>query len=375
MEAKDLDSIAESVRTFTDATTNNQKETAARLLAIEQKMTAPRGGDFGGGQQSIGELLVASEGFKALQKGARNTGQIAVGSFHKTALVNATGQNQPLVQDYRRPGVVIPGGVQRLTVRDLLPSYPTSSNLVQFTRETAFTNNAAPQTGGSPNSGENIAKAESAATYDLTGAAVQTVAHFIPVSRQLMDDAAGFQAYISNRMTYFLKLEEETQLLSGDGSGNNLSGLIHNATAFDTSESNVADTMIDVVQKAITQAENESNLPCDAIVLNNLDWATIQRIKTTTNEYVFADPHNIAAPRLWGLPVVGTKSMPRNQGLVGNFAMGAAIWDRNDATVEISREHSDYFVKNMLAVLAEERLALTVFAPLAFCYFGFPFGS
>jgi hypothetical protein len=55
--------------------------------------------------------------------------------------------------------------------------------------------------------------------------------------------------------------------------------------------------------------------------------------------------------------------------------MGAAIWDRNDATVEISREHSDYFTRNMIAVLAEERLALTVFAPLAFVYFGFPFGS
>lgn len=148
---------------------------------------------------------------------------------------------------------------------------------------------------------------------------------------------------------------------------------------FDTTYSSTADTFIDVVQRAIVQVENLSNLPADSIVLNTLDWAAIQLIKTTgtssSGEYIFSDPHAVTGPRLWGLPVVATKSMPRMQGLVGSFATGAAVWDRADATIEVSREHSDFFTKNMLAVLAEERLCVTVFAPLAFCYFGFPFES
>ena len=381
METQNLDAIAESVKQFTAATKtqldelgSERDETKSRLLAMEQKLAGgPPGGPGLGNGKSVGDLLVASEGFKSLQGGARSSGQIRIGELFKTTVVNASGTAQPLVPMQYVPGITIPGGVQRLTIRDLLPSIPTTSNLIAFARETSFTNNAAMQTS------EGAAKAESAATYDQATAPVQTLAHFIPVSRQLMDDSTAFSAYINGRMLYLLKLVEEQQLLSGNGVGTNLSGLIQNSTAFNTADSSTADTYIDVVQKAITQMEDNSNLPADGIVLNNLDWAMIQRIKTTgtasSGEYIFSDPHAITGPRLWGLPVVATKSMPRNQGLVGNFRIGAAIWDRNDATVEISREHSDYFVRNLIACLVEERLALTVFAPLAFCYFGFPFGS
>jgi HK97 family phage major capsid protein len=240
---------------------NDRKETGARLLAIEQKMTAPRGGGDGGDYgPSVGQMLIESEGFKALRTGARSTGQIRIGSFHKTAIVNATGQNQPLVADARVPGVVGPGQ-QRLSVRDLLPQFPTSSNLVQFTRESSQTNAAASQTGGSPNSGENIAKAESALAFQLENAAVQTIATWIPASRQILDDAPSLQAYINSRLRYFLKLEEERQLLSGSGSGNDLSGLITEADTYDTAQTTTAtDTFIDVLRHAIVQCE-ESHMP------------------------------------------------------------------------------------------------------------------
>jgi len=385
---KFIEKHAEEVKTTGAASTETKaaldklgedfSKTNARLMAIEQKLTAPNGGGDGNQTKSIGEQMIESDGYKALKSGSRSTGRVTVGSFHKTAVVNATGQNQPLVPDQRLAGILMPG-LRRLTVRDLLPQLRTSSNLVQFTRELLFTNAAASQTGGSPNSGENIAKAESAITFELANAAVQTIAHWIPASRQILDDAPALQDYINTRLQYGLKLEEERQLLMGSGSGNDLAGLVTEATAYDTNRTNVStDTFIDVIRHAITQAE-ASFFEADAIVMNPEDWEAIELTKTTgtasSGQYIFANPQAVAQPRLWSKPVVPTYAMPKSQFLVGSFGQAAAIWDRMDATVEVSREHSDFFVKNMVAVLCEERLALTVYRASALVYGGFPWGS
>ncbi len=344
-------------------------EVASRLLVIEQKMTAPHGNDSGE-TKSVGQMVVESEGFKALSHRA-STGQINIGSF-KTNLVNATGYQQPLVPPYIRPGIIMPG-LRRLTVRDLMPNTPVSSNLIEFVKESSFTNAAAMQTA------EAALKAESALAFTLSSSAVQTLAHWIPVSRQLLDDAPAIQGYVNGRLMYGLKLVEENQLLNGDGTGTNLSGLITNATTYDTTRTNVAtDTFIDVLSHAITQVQLSFFEP-NAIILHPSDWESIKLIKTTgtasSGQYIFADPHSVETPALWGLPVVATQAIAQSQFLVGAFDMAAMVWDRNNATVEISREHSDFFIRNMAAILVEERLALTIFRALALVYGGFPFGS
>lgn len=353
-------------------------EAANRLLTLEQRMTSKADGP-GQEEKSVGQLMIESEGFKAMQKGANRSGQVKVGSFHKTAIVNATGQNQPLVPDMRLPGILMPG-LRRLTVRDLLAEGRTQSNLVQFTKETAFTNSAASQTGGSPNSGENIAKAESALTFELDNAPVQTIAHWIPASRQILADAPMLSDYINTRLRYGLKLEEERQLLSGSGSGNDLSGLITQADTYDTTRTTVAtDTFMDIISHAIVQV-GASFFEADGIVLHPQDYETIRLTKETgsgisSGSYIYASPQSVVTPTLWGLPVVATYAMSRSQFLVGAFKMAAQIWDREDATVEVSREHASFFIQNMVAVLCEERLALTVYRPTALVYGGFPYGS
>jgi HK97 family phage major capsid protein len=378
----EIKSLSDEARSSFDKLRHSDAETAARLLTLEQQLTAPRGMSFGSyGEKSVGEILTESSGFRAmLESGAKSTGQIKVGSFHKTAIVNATGQNQPLVQDMRVPGVYPSLAPQRLTVRDLLAQGRTNSNLVQFASENSRTNAAASQTGGSPNSGENIAKAESALGFTLDNSPVQTVAHWIPASRQILSDAPALQDYINTRLRYFLKLEEERQLLSGSGLGNDLSGLITQADTYDSSATVVAtDTFIDVLGHAIAQVQL-SNLEPDGIVMHPLDYWAVALTKETgsgisSGQYIFANPQQATRPVLWGLPVVLTQSMARSQFLVGAFRMAAQIWDREDATVEISREHGDYFIKNMVAILCEERLALTVYRPEALVYGGFPYGS
>jgi HK97 family phage major capsid protein len=353
------------------------KETSARLLAIEQKLTAPNGGP-GERPKSIGEMVVESDGFKAVQKGAKESGKLSIGHAWKTNIVNATGQNQPLVPDMRVAGIITPG-LRRLTVRDILPQNRTSSNLVQFVKEASFTNNAAMQTA------EGASKAESAMTFSLSNAPVQTLAHFIPASRQILDDAPALQDYINNRLMFGLKLVEEDQLLNGNGTGTNLNGLIAQSTVMTTTGAVTAtDTFIDTIRRAKTQVANSFFEP-DAVIINPADWETIQLTKTagtaSSGQYIYSFPRDPTQPMgpnidtLWGMNVVVTPAMAVSQFLVGAFQLAAAIWDRADATVEVSREHASFFIQNLVAILVEERLALTVFRPLALIYGGFPFGS
>jgi HK97 family phage major capsid protein len=91
--------------------------------------------------------------------------------------------------------------------------------------------------------------------------------------------------------------------------------------------------------------------------------------------YITGTPNEAPTPMAWGIPVLVSNSMQQGQFLAGDFNVAAAIWDRNDATVEISREHADFFTRNLAAVLAEERITLTVFREKALIFGGFPFGS
>jgi len=371
MDAKDLAAIGGEIEKFTTTVSGKMSEVDARLLVIEQKMTRPTGGSvFSNDGDDIAQTIINSESFKSfVGTNKRRSERIPVRSFHtKTTIVNATGQNQPLVPSDRRPGVIGPGQ-QQLTVRDLLPNVPTASNLVEYARESAHTDNTAIQ------ANEGDIKGEDALSFELLYSAVRTIASWVPVSTQILSDAPALQGYINNRLLFFNALKVENELLNGTGAGTEILGIIPQATVFDSTRVNPAtDSFIDVLGLALTQA-SESYFAPDAIMLNVKDWSRIQRIKTSTGEYIYSDPHLGFGNQLWGTRVVPSWNIPESQFLVGSFAMGAAVWDRMEATVEISREHSDFFVRNLAAVLCESRLALTVYRPTAFIYGGFPFGS
>ena len=373
MEPKDLAALGGEIKEFTEVASRRMAENNARLIAIEQKLTAPTGGLLGGSGEpnDVARTITESAQYKSfVENNGRSTGRIPVGSFYtKSTIVNASGQNQPLVPSDRRPGVLAPGQ-QQLTVRDLMPNIPTASNLVEYTRENTNTDATAIQ------AVEGDPKGESALGFELLFSPVRTIASWIPVSTQILSDAPALQSYVSNRLLYFNALKIEHELLSGSGAGTEILGLIAQATVFDTTRVNTStDTFIDVLGIAITQCA-ESLFEPDGVVLNPKDFSRIQRIKTaSTNEYIFSDPHSAGMKQLWGLPVITSWSMPESQFLVGAFRMGAAVWDRQSATVEISREHSDYFVRNLAAILCESRVGLTVYRPTAFIYGGFPWGS
>lgn len=350
---KKLDSETKSAL---DKLSTKAAELTDKCLDLERRISDA--GSTEGKSETAGELLTKSEAFQAMAAGRSKFARVEL----KTAIVNATGQNQPLVADMRVPGIINnPNRV--LTIRDLMPVGRTASNLVQFTKENVYTNNAAAQY-SSPNR-ENVTKPESGITFTLANAAVVTLAHFIPVSRQVLDDAPQLESYVNGRLLYGLKLEEEDQLLNGAGTSGSLSGLLASGNNTAYNRSATGDTRIDTLRKAITQAAL-SEYMADAIIINPEDWEAIELTKASDGQYIMANPMALAGPQLWGKRVVATNSIAEGTFLVGAFTMGAQVWDRMDAAVQISYEDGDNFKKNMATLLAEERLALTVYRPAAF---------
>jgi HK97 family phage major capsid protein len=206
---------------------------------------------------------------------------------------------------------------------------------------------------------ETMQKPESNYVWAAADAPVRSIAHWVPVSRQAMDDVVQLQGEIDGELRYGLDLAEENEILKGDGTGQHLHGLVPQADDFVAAFTPESPTMIDTLRLALLQA-TLSEYPADGIVLHPTDWARIELTKDGTERYIFANVLQLAGPQLWGRPVVDTQAMDEEEFLVGAFKVAAKIYDRMDAEVLISSEDRDNFIKNMLTVRAEKRLALAV---------------
>lgn len=345
-----------------------------RLDRIEAEWSRPDAAQFH--SKSLGEYLIESEAVKSLAQQSQAGGQgtvagqraiIRVKSFmefpgfapnytdQKTTITSsAVGSSTPgiLTPDRIVPGIVGPG-IRRIRVRDLMPRLTTTQNAIEFVRENAFTNASSPVA-------ETISKPESALTFVIASANVRTLAHWIPAARQVLDDFSALQGYVNQRLLDGLKDVEDYEIVAGDGTGQHLTGLSSTATAYDTARNVASDTRIDRLNHAISQVE-DVNHSADGIILHPRDWRNIQLIKeetggANTGAYLLGGPVGNAAPTLWGLPVATTTAVTAGTFYVGAFGLYCAVVDRMDARIDISTEHSDYFIRNMVAIRAEERL-------------------
>lgn len=311
------------------------------------------------GVKSLGERLVESDSFKSMQERGRGTASFSAKGAEYRAIVNATGQNQPLVPAQRDPRILIEPQ-RRLRIRDLIPSGRTSSNLIEVPYENSFTDNAGPQAGNSPTEYENVSKNESDATFRLDSTPVTTLAHFIHASKQVLADAAQLSSYIDTRLRYFLKLEEEAELINGSGNSGNLRGLWTYRTAYAPTTTSQSDTKIDTLRRAKLQMQQNEYDP-SVIILNPTDSAEIEMIKDADGRYIWADPTAVNGRPMWGVPVVVTNSMTAGRFLLVDTAQASMIWDREDMSVSVSTEEGNNFTKNMVTILAEERLAHVIY--------------
>jgi len=335
-------------------------EAKARLDEIEQKMARNNGSDEQA-YRTPGEQLAANEDVKAFMANPTSGKRIGVDvkAIVSSLTTVANGSAGDLIVPQRAP--MVDPVTRRMTIRDLLTPGRTSSNAIQYPVETGFTNSAATVS-------ETAAptKPQSEIQFDIRTTSVTTIAHWLLATRQILDDVPMLESYIDGRLRYGLAYVEENQLLNGGGTGTDLNGIYTQATGFAAGTSIlVGATNIDVLRYAMLQAAL-AELPATGHVLNPMDWATIETTKDTTGQYIIGNPQGVLQPTLWGLPVVATQAMTAGAFLTGAFRLGAQIFDRMDARVEISTEDSDNFRKNLVTILAEERLALAVYRPEAF---------
>lgn len=355
-------SVSAELKEKTDKALSELGDVTTRLGDLEKR--AAREKEQGEEEpKSLGQLVIDSEAYKAGNLTGSSRASIKV-SADRAAITTAdttvgTGRSPgtSLVPGARVPGIFsLPD--RQMTIRDLLLPGQTASNNVEYVKETGYTNNAAMVA-------ETTAKPYSDITFDMASAPVRTLAHLFKASRQILDDAPALRSYIDGRARYGLRFVEENQLLNGSGTGQNIAGLVPQASAFAPAFTPEAVTGIDRLRLAILQVVL-AEYPATAFVLNPIDWAKIELTKDAGENYIIGNPQGSLTPTLWNLPVVSTQAMASGQFLTGAFSYAAQIFDRMDIEVLLSSENVDDFEKNMFTIRAEERLALAVYRPEAF---------
>ncbi|WP_148280405.1 phage major capsid protein [Sinorhizobium fredii] len=360
-KAKSGEELATSLKEKADEALLKMNGLTEQVAELEQKM-ARNGGNSDDPQKSIGEQFTESESFKAFQdskfaKSARGA-DLKVKATLTSLTTDAAGSVGDAIQNTRLPGVLaLPQ--RRMTVRDLLTPGRMDGNTLEYVKETGFTNNAAPVA-------EGALKPSSDIKLDLVTTSAKVIAHWMKASKQVLDDISQLRSMIDQRLLYGLAYVEEAQLLNGDGTGQNLHGIIPQATAYAAPITLTSPTSIDVMRLSMLQAAL-AEYPATGHVMNPIDWAWIETLKDGEGRYIIGNPQGMITPTLWGLPVVQTQAMTVDKFLTGAFRLGAQIFDRWDARIEAAYVDDD-FIRNLITILAEERLALAVYRPEAFIY-------
>jgi HK97 family phage major capsid protein len=331
---------------------------------LEQKI-AEGGGTPSGPVEiaTLGKQFVESERFKSfIESGGHQSAHGKVDLRIKTTLTSLTtdaagsvgGATNPAYRD----GMALLRQ-RRLRIRDLIPTIHIESGSVEVPVQKVRTLNAGMVAEGG-------SKPESDMQFEMKTFSARTIAHWMKASRQVLDDAPQLRGVIDNDLTYGLGLKEESQLLSGDNSGQNLYGMIPQATAY-AAPVVIADiNIIDVIGLAALQAAL-SEYAADGAIIHPSDWLSMRLLKNSQGDYIFGPPNSPVEPRVFGMPLVPTQAMTARKFLVGEFQVAATIYDRWEARVEAGFVNDD-FIKNLVTLLGEERLAFAVKRPDALIY-------
>lgn len=309
------------------------------------------------GHKSIGDLL--DSGLKTigqLQNGDGYRGYRGViGELALKTLITSADMT-PQAQRLTR---VVQSAQEQRTVADLMLSGTTDRQKIEYFEETTFTNAAA-------ETAEGDAKPEGALDFTLREDAVRKIATWVPVTDEMLADVPMFESYLRERLAFMVRQREELQLLRGNGSGQNILG-VYNRTGVQT-VTGVGMSTIDSILAAITEVQVDAFSEPTALVIHPRDWYDLRTSKDLNGQYLLGpatqDP---TVSRPWGLQVRVTTNALENTALVGAFTPHAQVFRRSGIEIAISTENEDYFIKNKLAVRAEERLALAVYRPAAFC--------
>lgn len=318
-------------------------------------------------EKTAGENLVETENFKAFRDGSAQKARVEIeeqADKKEEAVTPITTPTGAIVQAYRRPGIM-PGAFRPLTIEGLFPSLPISTNAFEYVQE-----NEAKNVNGAAFVAEAAQKPFGSTDFEAKTGTVKTIAHLARISKQLMADAPALVAYINQRLVYGVDLVVEDQLVTGDGTGQNLSGILHdgNYTVHGATKANLgkAPTIFDLILFAKAKVEDAFFRP-NVILLNPVDWTSMLMEKNASGDYYLGHPASVAPKYLWGLPVWTTPAITQGKFLVGDFNAAATLWTRQGMTVEMFEQDVDNVQKNLVTIRAERRLGFGVERAAALC--------
>jgi HK97 family phage major capsid protein len=352
---------------------------------------------------SIGQAFLQSEEFKALGGGENGltmnksfelkSAGYNIKDVYSTLPVGPTGSG---VDSFGRvqhdPFVQIPQRTVR--VRDLFPARTTTAAVIEYFRVNGYTRghvsqalpmyaNAASVVPEYASSSFSL-KPQTSLTFTGEQAPVRTIAHWEAAHRNVLADEPQLASIIDNELLYGLRLHEDAQILNGTGTSEDLTGLTSTAASVAgvqkylwsagqaaTGGPGPGDNRADAIRRALTLSFLSYYEPT-GVVVNPNDWEEIELIKDANGQYLMAvNIQQGAQARIWRVPVVETPAMTAGQAMVGAFGTGAQLYDREAPTIRIAEQHQDFFVRNAIVVLAEQRLALAIKRPEAFVHVTF----
>jgi HK97 family phage major capsid protein len=249
-------------------------------------------------------------------------------------------------------------------VRQLLATGSTQSDVVRFVKESGYSNGAAPTAEGT-----TLTQSD----FDMTAADanVRKIGTYFRISEEMLADTPQLTSYLSARAPEKLLEVEDAQILSGDGTGSNLSGIITDAADFDVSSSGAFYQSVDNANQfdVIVASLNQlalANYNADCIMLNPTDFNKILLLKDSTSKYLKDQVYAGLQPSFNGVKVVVNTAITAGTFLIGNFGVGTQLWVRQGVNVEFFREDGTNVRDGFVTVRVSERVALTNYLPNAF---------
>ena len=306
--------------------------------------------------KTLRQRIEQNDEYRALKAGRISQATVSLGDVDFKTLITLT---NIYPQPDRRPPVDM--ALEDRTVADLMNQSDTSGTTVEYFEETTVTNNATTVAEGNT-------KPESALGWTLRTEPIRKLATWIPATDEVLNDVPQIEGAIRGRLAFMIRRLEEAQLLTGNGVGQNLTGILNRANI--QTQAKGTDPNMDAIYKAMQKVRGSAGLGFaepTGVVINPADWTIIKLVRTADGIYLWGNPSDEGPDRIWGKEVRQTTAMTAGTALVGAFRPWAEVIRREAITVTMSTEHSTYFTENKVAILAEERLGLAVFRPSAFC--------
>lgn len=310
--------------------------------------------------KSLGQQLIESDQFKqARERGIREIKGFELERKDLNELTEGAGGG--LVWSDRQ--TMVKEKPQRpLSILDVIPTLPTSSNAVDYVVEATYTEAAA-------FAAEKAAKPESTLTFARKTANVGTVAHYIVVTEQIMEDVPYLRALINTRLGDGVMRKLEDYVINGDGTGGNpIVGLLSTvgigARVHQTASGGMGtatDNPFDTIRYAVADLTLKFYRP-DVISYNATLSAKFDTAKDLEGRYIMSyDP---VVKRMWNLRVVEAAGVivPAGTALVLDSMRSCTLFDRGTRRVDIGWIN-DQFVKNQFCVRGEGRFAFAVEYP------------